>query len=62
MRDKTYNRCKAIEEVNTSLFYLTRYIRDLGDDSREVSDRRVRYLAYTRSALNSAINYLSNMK
>ena len=62
MRDKTYNRCKAIEEVNSSMFYLTRYIRDLGDDSRFVSDRRVRYLAYTRSALNSAINYLSNMK
>lgn len=61
MRDKTYNRCKAIEEVNISGLYLARYIRDLGDDSREVSDRRVRYLAYTRSALNSAINYLSNM-
>jgi hypothetical protein len=61
MRDKTYNRCKAIEEVNTSLFYLTRYIRDLGDDSREVSDRRVRYLAYTRWALKDAIKYLSTI-
>ena len=62
MRDKTLNKHRVIEEVDTSLFYLTRYIRDLGDDSRFVSDRRVRYLAYTRSALNSAINYLSNMK
>ena len=61
MRDKTYNRCKAIEEVNTSLFYLTRYIRDLNNDSREVSDRRARYLVYTYSALRGAINYLSNM-
>jgi hypothetical protein len=59
MRDKTLNKHRAKEEVNSSLFYLTRYIRDLGDDSREISDRRVRYLAYTRSALNSAINYLS---
>lgn len=61
MRDKTYNRCKAIEEVNTSMFYLTRYIRDLSNDSQIASDRRVRYLIYTRSALNDAVKYLSNI-
>lgn len=61
MRDKTYNRSKAIEEINTSLFYLTKYIRDLGDDSRYVSDRRVRYLVYTRSAIKEAINRLSTI-
>lgn len=61
MRDKTYNKHKAIEEVNISGLYLTRYIRDLNDDSQIASERRVRYLAYTRSALSRAINYLSNM-
>lgn len=61
MRDKTLNKHRAKEEVNSSLFYLTRYIRDLDNDSRDVSDRRVRYLAYTRSALSSAINYLSTI-
>jgi hypothetical protein len=61
MRDKTYNRCKAIEEVNSSLFYLTRYIRDLNDDSQIASERRVRYLAYTRWALHGAIKYLSTI-
>ena len=61
MKDKTYNRCKAIEEVNTSLFYLTRFIRDLGNDSQIASDRRVRYLSYTRWALKDVIRYLSNI-
>lgn len=61
MRDKTYNRSKAIEEINTSLFYLTRYIRDLGNDNQMASDRRVRYLIYTRSAIKEAINRLSNI-
>ena len=61
MRDKTYFRSKAIEEVNSSMFYLTRYIRDLNDDSQIASERRVRYLLYTRSALNDAIKYLSDI-
>lgn len=59
MRDKTLNKHRAKEGVNSSLFYLARYIRDLGDDSREVSNRRVRYLIYTRSALSDTIRYLS---
>ena len=59
MRDKTLNKHRAKEEVNSSLFYLTRFIRDLSDDSQIASERRVRYLAYTHSALSRAINYLS---
>lgn len=61
MRDKTYFKSKAKEEINSSLFYLTRYIKDLSDDSQIASERRIRYLLYTRSALNGAIKYLSTI-